>query len=302
MKLHILGCGSALPTLQHLPTSQALVVRGKVFIIDCGEGCQLSLRKQRISFGRIVAIFISHLHGDHTFGLPGLLSTLALTGRNGTLHIYGPEGITDYIAFIKKQFLDERTCYPIEVHEHRAEKKQLVYEDNSLKVHSLPLVHRIATTGYLFEEQCTALHLNKAAVDFYKIPIADYPNILMGMPYLLPDGRTIPNHHLTTLGRKGRSYAFCSDTKYHPPLADMIRGVDLLYHEATYAEAEASFASKYYHSTAKEAARIASSANAGKLLLGHFSSRYKEEAILLDEAREIFANSQLANEGMVITL
>lgn len=302
MILHILGCGSALPTVSHGATSQALVVRGKIFLIDCGEGCQLMLRRQRLSFSRIVAIFISHLHGDHIFGLPGLLGSLALLGRTGALHIYGPRGIADFVDFIRKNFLREEESYPIEVHEHDAEEPARIFDDQSMRVSTLPLRHRIPTTGYLFEEKCPPRHLNKAAVDFYGIPIVAYPEILMGMPYRLPDGREIPNRQLTFPGRKPRRYAFCSDTCYHPPLSDLVKGVDLLYHESTYAQTDKDRASRHYHSTSRQAAMIARDAQVKRLLLGHYSSRYHDLAPLLQEAREVFDNCILSNEGMTLEL
>lgn len=300
--LHILGCGSALPTVEHWPTSQALIVRGKVFLVDCGEGCQLMLRKQRISFSRIVALFISHLHGDHLFGLPGLLGTLALLGRTGVLKIYGPEGTAEFVEFVRSRFMDHPDTYPIEVYEHPTDKSQQIFEDASLKVSTLPLVHRIPTAGFLFEEKCATLHLDKAAADFYKIPLADYPDILLGAPYALPDGRVIPNRHLTRKGRMPRRYAFCTDTMYQEELATLIKGVDLLYHESTYLEADKDRAEKHYHSTACDAARIAKVAGAKRLLLGHYSSRYSDNSLFLQEAQTIFANTSLAREGLIVDL
>lgn len=300
--LHILGCGSALPTVEHWPTSQALVVRGKVFLVDCGEGCQLMLRKQRISFSRIVALFISHLHGDHLFGLPGLLGTLALLGRTGVLKIYGPEGIAEFVEFVRSRFMNHPDTYPIEVYEHPTDKSHQIFEDASLKVFTLPLVHRIPTAGFLFEEKCAPLHLDKAAADFYKIPLADYPEILLGAPYALPDGRVIPNCHLTRKGRVPRRYAFCTDTMYQEELATLIKGVDLLYHESTYLEADKDRAEKHYHSTACDAARIAKTAGAKHLLLGHYSSRYSDNSLFLQEAQTIFANTSLAREGLIVDL
>ena len=300
--LHILGCGSALPTVEHWPTSQALVVRGKVFLIDCGEGCQLMLRKQRVSFSRIVALFVSHLHGDHLFGLPGLLGTLALLGRTGTLKIYGPQGIAEFVDFIQSHFMSYPDAYPIEVYEHSTTESQTDFEDPSLKVSTLPLVHRIPTAGYLFEEKCAALHLDKAATDFYKIPLADYPEILLGAPYALPDGRVIPNSHLTRKGRMPRKYAFCTDTKYNPQLSSLVKGVDLLYHESTYLEVDRERAESHFHSTAAEAAKIAQEAGAKRLLLGHYSSRYSDTSLFLKEAQAIFPNTLASYEGMTLEL
>lgn len=300
--LHVLGCGSALPTQEHWPTSQAIELRGKIYLIDCGEGCQLMLRRQHISFSKVVAIFISHLHGDHLFGLPGLLSTLALLGRKGTLYVYGPKGISEYIRFVQKHFLDRSDDYPIEVFEHGNTTSELIFEDNSLYVRTIPLNHRIPTTGYLFEEKCAARHLNRSAVDFFGIPIVAYRDILDGFPFVLPDGQIIDNKKLTFPGREPRRYAFCSDTCYKPNIVSLVKDVTLLYHEATYCEADAHKAEAHFHSTAKQAAMIAQSASVKRLLLGHFSSRYNDLDMLLNEAKEVFPNTLLANEGLIINL
>lgn len=299
--LHILGCGSALPTQAHWPSSQAIVLRGKVYIVDCGEGCQLMLRTQRVNFSRIVAIFISHLHGDHLFGLPGLISTLGLLGRTATLHIYGPRGLKAYIRDTESRFL-QGNGYDIEVHEHGDKASQLIFEDPSVKVSTLPLLHRIPTTGYLFEEKCAPLHLNKIAANFYGVPLAAYPEILIGMPYTMPDGREIANKHLTRPGRRPRKYAYCSDTAYNPKLPELVHAVDLLYHEATYAEADRLRAKQHWHSTAQDAAKIALAAEAKRLLLGHFSSRYPSPTLLLEEARVLFSETDLAQEGLKIEI
>lgn len=302
LALHILGCGSALPTTEHGPTSQALVIRGKIFLIDCGEGCQLMLRKQHLSFSRIVALFISHLHGDHLFGLPGLLGTLALLGRTGTLKIYGPEGISEFVDFIKSRFMTRENTYQIEVFEHKTAQSCTIFEDASMKVSTLPLIHRIPTAGYLFEEKCASRHLDKDSVTFYNVPIANYSEILAGASYAHPDGRTIPNEQLTKAGRTPRRYAFCSDTMYNAQLPSMIEGVDLLYHESTYLASDKDRAEKHFHSTASDAARIAQKANVKQLLLGHYSSRYDNAKLFLDEARQIFPNTLLSKEGMIINL
>ena len=282
LSVHILGCGSALPTTKHNPSAQALTLRGKVYLVDCGEGTQLQIRRQGLHFGRIHTIFISHLHGDHCFGLPGLLSTLSMLGRTGELHIHGPEGLTEYID------------------SHR--KSEVIHEDPSLCVRSLPLSHRIPTMGFLFEERCAARHLDKPAVDFYQVPRCCYPAILLGESYTAQDGSIIPNNRLTKPGRIPRRYAYCSDTEYFPNLIEQVRGVDLLYHEATFGEDLRARLATTAHSTAQEAATIALKAEVKRLLIGHYSSRYTDVTPLLDEARSVFPNTTAAQEGLIIHL
>ena len=301
LSVHILGCGSALPTTKHNPSAQALTLRGKVYLVDCGEGTQLQIRRQGLHFGRIHTIFISHLHGDHCFGLPGLLSTLSMLGRTGELHIHGPEGLTEYINAHRKSFLAECN-YEIITHEHDYRKSEVIHEDPSLCVRSLPLSHRIPTMGFLFEERCAARHLDKPAVDFYQVPRCCYPAILLGESYTAQDGSIIPNNRLTKPGRVPRRYAYCSDTEYFPNLIEQVRGVDLLYHEATFGEDLRARLATTAHSTAREAATIALKAEVKRLLIGHYSSRYTDVTPLLDEARSVFPNTTAAQEGLIIHL
>ena len=301
LSVHILGCGSALPTTKHNPSAQALTLRGKVYLVDCGEGTQLQIRRQGLHFGRIHTIFISHLHGDHCFGLPGLLSTLSMLGRTGELHIHGPEGLTEYIDAHRKSFLAE-CSYEIITHEHDYRKSEVVHEDPSLCVRSLPLSHRIPTMGFLFEERCAARHLDKPAVDFYQVPRCCYPAILLGESYTAQDGSIIPNNRLTKPGRIPRRYAYCSDTEYFLNLIEQVRGVDLLYHEATFGEDLRARLATTAHSTAREAATIALKAEVKRLLIGHYSSRYTDVTPLLDEARSVFPNTTAAQEGLIIHL
>jgi ribonuclease Z len=301
LSVHILGCGSALPTTKHNPSAQALTLRGKVYLVDCGEGTQLQIRRQGLHFGRIHTIFISHLHGDHCFGLPGLLSTLSMLGRTGELHIHGPERLTEYIDAHRKSFLAE-CSYEIITHEHDYRKSEVIHEDPSLCVRSLPLSHRIPTMGFLFEERCAARHLDKPAVDFYQVPRCCYPAILLGESYTAQDGSIIPNNRLTKPGRIPRRYAYCSDTEYFPDLIEQVRGVDLLYHEATFGEDLRARLATTAHSTAREAATIALKAEVKRLLIGHYSSRYTDVTPLLDEARSVFPNTTAAQEGLIIHL
>jgi len=301
LSVHILGCGSALPTTKHNPSAQALTLRGKVYLVDCGEGTQLQIRRQGLHFGRIHTIFISHLHGDHCFGLPGLLSTLSMLGRTGELHIHGPEGLTEYINAHRKSFLAE-CSYEIITHEHDYRKSEVIHEDPSLCVRSLPLSHRIPTMGFLFEERCAARHLDKPAVDFYQVPRCCYPAILLGESYTAQDGSIIPNNRLTKPGHVPRRYAYCSDTEYFPNLIEQVHGVDLLYHEATFGEDLRARLATTAHSTAREAATIALKAEVKRLLIGHYSSRYTDVTPLLDEARSVFPNTTAAQEGLIIHL
>ena len=301
LSVHILGCGSALPTTKHNPSAQALTLRGKVYLVDCGEGTQLQIRRQGLHFGRIHTIFISHLHGDHCFGLPGLLSTLSMLGRTGELHIHGPEGRMEYIDSHRKSFLAE-CSYEIITHEHDYRKSEVIHEDPSLCVRSLPLSHRIPTMGFLFEERCAARHLDKPAVDFYQVPRCRYPAILLGESYTAQDGSIIPNNRLTKPGRIPRRYAYCSDTEYFPNLIEQVHGVDLLYHEATFGEDLRARLATTAHSTAREAATIALKAEVKRLLIGHYSSRYTDVTPLLDEARSVFPNTTAAQEGLIIHL
>lgn len=299
--VHILGCGSALPTTNHLPSSQVINLHDKLYMVDCGEGVQRQFRREKLNFGRLIHIFISHLHGDHCFGLPGFISTLGLLGRNGTLHVHGPEGIEDFLAPIIKQFCS-RMPYEVEIHTIDATKHALIHEDKSVKVYSIPLSHRIPTVGYLFEEISRLRHLDKAAAEFYQIPRSEYPLIIDGADYTTPDGRIIPNRQLTRLGTPPRRYAYCSDTEFLPSIVPIIQGVDLLYHEATFMEKEGARAKETFHSTARQAAEIARMAEVKHLVIGHYSGRYKDVSGLLQEAQSVFENTTAANERMQIKL
>lgn len=276
-------------------------MRGKHFLIDCGEGAQLALRRAKLGFNRLRAIFISHMHGDHVFGLPGLLSTFAMLGRTADVHLYGPKGLKRFVANIESQFIMDK-LFSIEVHELDHTRSELVYQDPSIMAYTLPLKHRIPTVGYLFRERDRGLHLDKASCDFYQVPIAAYAGILAGEDYTTSDGTTVPYQRLTTPGTPPRSYAYCSDTAYHPPLAELIRGVDLLYHEATFADSEIARTTHTGHSTARQAGTLAYQAAVKRLLIGHFSSRYDSVAHLLEEARQEFPETILAVEGETITI
>ena len=295
-KVHILGCGSALPTLQHNASSQIVELREKLFMIDCGEGTQIQLRRSRIHFSKIIAVFISHLHGDHCFGLPGMISTFGMTGRTAPLHIYAPaafEPILDQTLSFFCQGLEFKVVF----HAVDTMQNKVVYEDRSLTVETIPLQHRIDCCGYLFREKPILPHIRRDMIDFYKIPISQINNIKAGADWVTAEGEVIANSRLTTPAEPARSYAYCSDTRYIKTLHELVKGVSTLYHESTYSAEDAERARLYWHSTSQDAAKVARDASVGKLLLGHFSARYNNESQLLEEAKEIFPNSYLTREG-----
>ena len=295
-KVHILGCGSALPTLQHNASSQIVELREKLFMIDCGEGTQIQLRRLRIHFSKIIAVFISHLHGDHCFGLPGMISTFGMTGRTAPLHIYAPaafEPILDQTLSFFCQGLEFKVVF----HAVDTTQNKVVYEDRSLTVETIPLQHRIDCCGYLFREKPILPHIRRDMIDFYKIPISQINNIKAGADWVTAEGEVIANSRLTTPAEPARSYAYCSDTRYIKTLHELVKGVSTLYHESTYSAEDAERARLYWHSTSQDAAKVARDASVGKLLLGHFSARYNNESQLLEEAKEIFPNSYLTREG-----
>lgn len=298
-ELYILGCGSALPTTRHFPTSQVLNVRDKLYMIDCGEGAQLQFRKSRLKFSRLNHIFISHLHGDHCFGLWGLISTLNLLGRTAELHIYSPRGL-EALLLPTLAFFNRQMTYRVLFHEFDTDKPALIYEDRSLTVTTIPLRHRIPCCGFLFAEKQGLNHIVREMVDFYKVPLFEMNRIKNGADYVTPEGEVVPNRLLTRPADPPRRYAYCSDTICLPGLAAQLRGVDLLFHEATFASDNLGRAKETYHTTAVQAAELARSAEVKKLLIGHFSARYEDESVLLEEAREIFPETLLASEMLCV--
>ena len=295
-KVHILGCGSASPTLQHNASSQIVELREKLFMIDCGEGTQIQLRRLRIHFSKIIAVFISHLHGDHCFGLPGMISTFGMTGRTAPLHIYAPAAF-EPILEQTLSFFCQGLEFKVVFHAVDTTQNKVVYEDRSLTVETIPLQHRIDCCGYLFREKPILPHIRRDMIDFYKIPISQINNIKAGADWVTPEGEVIANSRLTTPAEPARSYAYCSDTRYIKTLHELVKGVSTLYHESTYSAEDAERARLYWHSTSQDAAKVARDASVGKLLLGHFSARYNNESQLLDEAKAIFPNSYLTREG-----
>ena len=295
-KIHILGCGSALPTTRHFSSIQIVESRGKLYMIDCGEGAQLQLRRSGLSFERLGHVFISHIHGDHCFGLIGLISTLGLLGRTATLHVHAPAELKQMLETQLTLFFNYDIGYQIEFHGVDTTVQQVIFEDRSLSVESIPLEHRMPCCGFRFREKPSLPHIRRDMIDAYNIPVSQINNIKAGQDYTLPDGTVVEHQRLVTPAAPPRSYAYCSDTRYMPNLHKRLMGVNTLYHESTYADDKLAGAEKYYHSTARQAATVARDAQVGKLLLGHYSARYTNEEILLNEAQEVFPNSFLTHE------
>ncbi len=297
----ILGCGSAMPTTLHNPSSQLVDMNEKLFMIDCGEGTQLQMRKLKARFSKLHSIFISHLHGDHVYGLPGLLSTLSLLGRTADLNIYAHQEmdlfLDPFLKYFGNQFSYKINLIPLDPKNHR-----LIFENNRVRVFSFPLKHRISTNGFLFEEKESPRHIKREMIDFYNIPVRQIKEIKLGADFVTEEGERINNDILTTPSAPPRKYAYCSDTAFLPEIIPYIEHADLLYHEATFAEADGVRAQETFHSTARQAAEIAKAAQVKKLIIGHFSSRYTELNQLLIEAQSVFENTELAFEGMKIDL
>ena len=270
-------------------------------MVDCGEGTQIQLRRSHVAFARINHIFISHLHGDHCFGLLGMISTFGLLGRTAPLFIHAPQELWN--IFEKElDFFYPDLEFKVEFLGFDPSRQTVVYEDRSLTVTTFPLRHRVPCAGFMFQEKATADHLDRAAADFYGVPQWDYNRIKEGGDFILPDGTVIPHSRLTKPAEPGRSYAYCCDTAYNPSMLPVIKGAHMIYHDCTYAGQDQDRAQKHFHSTATDAARTALEAGAGKLILGHFSARYPDENILLEEAQSIFSNTILAKENLTITI
>ena len=300
-EVNILGCGSALPTTRHFSSSQVVNIREKLFMVDCGEGAQLPLRRCKLKFTRLNHIFISHLHGDHCFGLMGLISTFGLLGRTAALHIYAHEELEKLLA-PHLEFFCKGMTYDVVFHAIDPTKAAIIYDDRSVSVSTIPLKHRIPTCGFLFQEKKTPNHIIRDMVDFYQIPVFELNRIKNGEDYVTPDGVVVPNSRLTTPSAPARSYAYCSDTICLRNILPQIKGVDLLFHEGTFAQCDAARAKETFHTTAQQAAEIARDAEAKQLVIGHFSARYEDESVLLKEAQAVFPNTLLAKENLRITI
>lgn len=298
-KLHILGCGSALPNHTNFPTSQLLEMREKQFLIDCGEGSQIRLRQMGLKTNRLGHVFISHLHGDHCFGLLGFVSSLGLMNRTAELHIHGPLGIEE-IFRPQFNFFCAELPFQILFHEFDAYQHQLIFEDRTVEVFSIPLKHRVPCSGFLFSEKTGDRHIKRDMIEFYQIPNSQIHKIKVGDDFVKEDGTVVKNEILTSNPNPTVKYAYCSDTAYSEKIIPMIKEVDLLYHEATFADSEIKRAKQTLHSTATQAGKIASGAAVKKLLIGHFSARYPNPQLLLDQAKKEFDQTFLASDMLTV--
>lgn len=301
MNLTILGCYAATPRTLTNPTSQVLEMKERMFLIDCGEGTQVQLRKNKLRFSKINHVFISHLHGDHFYGLIGLISTFSLLNRQTDLHVYGPKGVKE-IILLQLRLSNSWTGYNLYFHELEGKEPEIIYEDKKVTVTTIPLKHRVYTNGFLFREKPGERKLNIEAVENYGIDVVYYQKIKNGGDIKLEDGRIIPNTELTFDPPAPKSYAFCSDTVYDESIVPLIKDVDVLYHESTFLDSEAHFCEKTMHTTARQAATIAKMANVKQLVLGHFSTRYSSIELFKEEAKTIFENVELADDGKVFEL
>lgn len=297
ISLTILGCHSATPRANAYPTSQYLEINNRHFLIDCGEGTQRQMRKYKVGFSKINHIFISHLHGDHFFGLIGLISTFGILNREKDLHIYGPKGIKE-VTVLQLKLSKSWTKYTLVFHELSSNESELIFEDDNVIVHTIPLDHRVYTNGFLFTEKpkLKKLHIDNIK-QYDEIETCDYHNIRAGKDFVLSTGEIIPNSQLTIEPEKPKSFAFCSDTAYKPDIIPTIKNVDVLYHEATFLKDKENLCEKTKHSTAEQAACIAKQAHVGKLIIGHYSSRYSNILSFKEEAQTVFENVELAEAG-----
>lgn len=296
MKVTILGSSSAKPSADRHPSAQIVNVDEQYFLVDAGEGVQQQMFRCGINPLKLRGIFISHLHGDHVFGLFPLLSTLGLYGRAMPVRIFAPAPFGEILEAYKTYF-ESRLCYEIEWVEVDTTAHRMIFESRTLEVWSIPLRHSLRSSGYLFREKPAELNVEKFKIERYGLTIPQIVAAKRGEDITLDDGTVIPNAELTYLPRRAASYAYCSDTSFSAKVAGIVEGIDVLYHEATYADDSKSVAADRGHSTAAQAAEVARRAGVGRLLIGHFSSRYKEPEVLLDEARAIFPDTEIAVEG-----
>lgn len=301
MQLSILGCYSATPRVNTNPTAQVLEIKNHLFLIDCGEGTQVQLRKLKIKFSRIKHVFISHLHGDHYFGLVGLISTFRLLTRETDLHIYGPKGLKEVVT-LQMKLADSWTNYKLIFHELNSKSSEVIFEDENVVVKTIPLSHRIYTNGFLFVEKEGLRQLDINAVLNQNIHKVYYNKLKQGADVINEDGKLVKNNTVTKPPKPSKSYAFCSDTRFNERLVKIIQGVTALYHESTFLEQHAHLADPTGHSTAKQAAEIAKLAKVGQLILGHYSTRYDDLLQFETEASEVFENVILASDGKTITI
>ena len=296
MKLTVLGSSSALPTSERFPSAHVLNAHERLFLIDCGEGTQMQLRKNKIRFGKINHIFISHLHGDHVFGLYGLLSTYSLMGRKNPIHLYAPESYKNMLQSHLNDF-DIHLSFEVDFIPLSGKDPVQILDDKYITVTSFPLQHRVPAFGFLFREKRSERNIIKECIEKFQIPPVRIPAIKKGENFVTPDGNIIKNEDITLAPSEPLSYAYCSDTKYFKRLASFVKGVSLLYHEATFDKSKNDLAKVTGHSTTLDAARTALDANAGCLLIGHFSARYRNISFLVEEARTLFPNTYPAIDG-----
>jgi ribonuclease Z len=299
MNLTILGCHSATPRVNTNPTAQVLEIKNHFFLIDCGEGTQVELRRNKIKFSRIKHIFISHLHGDHCFGLAGLLSTFNLLSRETELHIYCPKGLKEVIT-LQLKLSDSWTKFPLIFHELTSKTSELIFEDDKVEVYTIPLKHRIYTNGFLFKEKESERKLDINAVRNAKIDVAYYRKLKQGGDVPNEQGKLIKNETVTKDPAPAKSYAYCSDTVYNEDIIPIIKNATVLYHESTFLEKNLDLCQPTKHSTAKQAATIAEKAEVGTLILGHYSTRYNGYDGFLNEAQTVFDNVLLSRDGKTI--
>lgn len=292
----ILGSNSAIPTIKRNPTAHLVNHNERFFLIDCAEGTQIQLRKFRIKMQRIHHIFISHLHGDHFFGLIGLISSMHLLGRRKELHVYASPQLEDILK-IQLEASQTELVYPLNFHPIDPNKHDTIYEDEKLIVETIPLDHRIATCGFLFKEKLGKRKLKKELINELNIPVNEFLNLKNGSDFTDTSGKVVKNEELTTEPHPTRSYAYCSDTGYYEKIIPIVENIDLLYHEATFTHDKVDVAREKFHSTSVDAATIAKKANVKNLIIGHFSTRYETSQELLKEAKEVFENTRAASDG-----
>ena len=293
--LTILGCGSALPTRTNFPSAQMLELRDKQFLIDCGEGTQIRMRQMGVKMSRLGHVFISHLHGDHCFGLIGMISSFGMLNRTADLHIHAHADLEKLLQPQLSYFCEDLP-FKIIFHSINPKKHELIYEDRAVQVFTIPLKHRVPTCGFLFDEKPRERHIKREMIDFYEIPTYRIHKIKQGEDFETKDGEIIPNEQLTTPSEPPKRFAYCSDTAYSEKIIPIIAGVDCLYHEATFMEDESVRSAQTYHSTARQAATIAKKAKVKKLIIGHYSARYFNQKVLLQEALEVFENTVLGED------
>lgn len=299
--LNVLGTASALPTTERYPSAQVLDVRGRLFMIDCGEGAQMQIRKARLSFLKIEHICLSHIHGDHLFGLFGLLSTMSMLGRTARLNIYAPSGFRPVLEFFMNSF-GEGMRFEVNYTELRMKSPEVVYENRNVELLAFPLNHRVETFGFIIREKMPSHNVHKEAIAKYGLSLAEIGTLKRGDDVLRPDGGVIRNEDAAYVPFIPRSYAYCSDTAPFPELAEWVKGVSLMYHEATFPAEMSEMAEKTYHSTTLQAAQVARDAGVGRLLVGHYSSRFPSVDFFLDEIRTVFPDAELAHDLDVVEI